>query len=470
MTRSVIARPILACIGLALPLCSAPVLAQDVCGPVIQSLAEIVLTGRDGLPPIQARRFGARAIYLLSQYGGLEEAEVERLLADAAEARMHGAADLSLAWQVHQGKADLSPGAVAEMVDTGNPSAVRALLMTGQADLVMEAIAGRPQNERVPLGQLVVTVSFDQPDTVKADLAMVAEAHDLGWLAAGLAAAQVDPTAWDAAVEGLDQDEIDNLVTHWGWIPGFNGNPVLMRSTAPQDVQALAWREASGQVARASAVQPEFTLINTFLNQTGAFTEAAAVAKSVIKRFNSGELPEAGPLDAGWLASLEAFDREGFDADALRDQFGSLSFGIRRVGRADVGDVLDWIVVVDAVTPYLLGEGPLPGTPPEHLSTQFAAWDHWKALTQAVHDDPEGASTNPPPDDLPVLAELLLAAGEWGLVAQMLDAAPPSPESVGLADDFAGRIDRLCDARLWHKGEAPMLAGQALYKFDATGE
>ena len=103
----------------------------------------------------------------------------------------------------------------------------------------------------------------------------------------------------------------------WAWIPSFNGNPVLLRSTALQDAEAQFRHEASGVVAWASAVQPEISLLNTFLNQTGAFAESAAVAKSVLKRFDD-ELSPTGPLDAGWLATLEALDAQGFDADAIR--------------------------------------------------------------------------------------------------------------------------------------------------------
>ena len=37
-----------------------------------------------------------------------------------------------------------------------------------------------------------------------------------------------------------------------------------------------------------------------------------------------------------------------------------------------------------------------------------------------------------------------------------------------MADELAARLDRLCDAHLCHRGEAPLLAGRALYKFEAA--
>ena len=88
MTRSVIAQTILMVGGLLGPLSSMPTLAQDDCAPSISSLAETVLAGRDGLPPLQARRFGTRAIYLLSHYGDRGADEIDALLSQAVEARI----------------------------------------------------------------------------------------------------------------------------------------------------------------------------------------------------------------------------------------------------------------------------------------------------------------------------------------------------------------------------------------------
>ena len=467
MARSVVARVILVGGALFGSLSSMLALAQDDCAPIVQSLAATVLAGREVLPPLQARRFGTRAIYLLSRYGDLGDDEMDRLLSEAVEARMHGASDLQMAWLVHRGTADLSPEAMAAMVDTAMPSAMRALLLAGEAEAAMAAIAALPEGNRIPLGQMMVTVSFDQPDTVKAELGAAAAGQGLDWLGAGFAAAQEDPKAWSDHVKGMSAEEEDNLVSFWGWIPGLNGNPILARSTARQDAEAQSWREASGLVAWASARQPEISLITTFLNQTGAFGEAAAVAKRLLKRFD-GDLSLTGPLDAGWLATLEAFETQGFDADAIRSQFGSTTFGINRVGRENVGDILDWIVAVDALWPYLQGEGEMPANPPDLLSSEFSGWDRWLALAGAVHEDTASAIANPSLDDLPILAEMLHAAGLREMLAEMLQAGPPTPESVALADDFAARIDRLCDAHLWHKGEAPLLGGQALYKFDGA--
>lgn len=234
MARSVIAHMVVMVGGLFGFLSNASVLAQDDCAPVIQPLAEIVLEGRDNLPPLQARRFGTRAIYLLSRYGGLGDDEIDILLSEAVEARMHGASDLEMAWRVHRGTVDLSSEAMTAIVDTTNPSVVRALLLGGRAEAVITTIAALPEGSRISLGQLVVTVSFDQPDTVKAELAAAAADQGLDWLAAGYAAAQENPNAWSDYTNGMSADDEDKLISLWGWIPSFNGNPFLVSSTAPR--------------------------------------------------------------------------------------------------------------------------------------------------------------------------------------------------------------------------------------------
>lgn len=469
MVRPVGVRVILLALGLLGPMASVPALAQEeACAPVVQALAERVLAGRETLPALQAKRFGTRAIFLLSRYGDMSVDDLDLLMGWAVEARLQGAADLDMAWRLHRGTLEPTPEALAGVLDTANPSAARAALLGGGTEAVMAAIAALPEGTRFPLGQMLVTVSFDQPDARKAELGALAEAQGLDWLAAGFAAARQDPAAWPAALEGLPAEEKDMLISAWSWLPGFNGNPIVQRSTAPDDGDARAWAEASGLVAWAASQQPEISLLLTFLNQTGAYAESATVAKLVLKRFDDGLSP-SGPLDAGWLATLAALDAQGFDPDEVRTLFGSTSFGLRRAGRENVGDILDWIVAVDALGGFLRGEGPLPAERPRLLSSQFPDWERWRELAGLVQENGAGAMAGAQPDELPVVAELLFATGQRQELVELLEAAPPSAGSVALADDFAARTDRLCDAHLWHRGEAPLLGGQALYAFEDTG-
>ncbi|MCP8885224.1 hypothetical protein NIM87_17070 [Devosia sp. XJ19-1] len=471
MVRSVVAIGGLLLAGLATIAAMPPALAQDACGFPIRSLALAVARDRLELPPIQARRFGARALYLGLQYGTQPDDELDRLLAEAVEGRVHGAADLDFAWRVQRDGledaiATLGDDALKQAIDTGRPSSIRALIAAGEADAVMAAIATLPQGNQFGLGQTAVTVTFDLPDEKKAELAALAAAHDLSWLAAGFVAAQDNPEAWSDHIDGMSTEDLDELASVWSRLPAFNGNPILTRSTALQGPEDQVVREAIRMVSHAAALQPEISFLMTFLEQTGASQEAAEVAKTLIKRFENGDLAATGPLDAGWLATLELFNKVGFDADRLRPLFGPADYGLNRAGRDTAGDILDWIVAVDALTPYLNDGADLPASAPSHLSSAFTEWDRWLTLAQAVNSDPTTAVSTATDADRAILAELLLAADDYDLLVQLLESAPVTLESVRMADDLAARLDRLYSAHLWHEGEAPLLAGQALFKFD----
>lgn len=475
MVRSAVARRKMGLALLAALLSTTPTLAHDDCAAPIQSLAHTVLEGREHLAPLPARRFGPRAIYLLMQYGDLPEGEAETLLAEAVAARIHGADDLDFAWRLHKHGleatlAALGADALAAAVDTGRASSLRALITAGSADQVMAILAtlsGAPLHD---VGQLIVAVSFDLDDAEKAQLGAAAAAHGLDWLAAGFAAAQQDPAAWSDHVNGLSVHEIDSLASLWGWLPTYNGNQQVLQSSAERGEEADARREAMRLASWAAARQPEATIMTTYLSQTGDTARAGAVSMSLIKQFDTGSLAETGSLDQGWLATMEAFAATGLDANKVEAALSSVSWGSQRVGRKTVMDVLNWVVAVDALTPYLQGSGDLPAERPPLLSDAFADWDHWLALAEELHDDPATALGAPAEADLPILTELLLAAGKRAELAQVLDAAPVTLDTMTMANELAARLDRLCDARLWHKGEAPLLAGRALYKFDGAAD
>jgi hypothetical protein len=455
MFQSVVTRRVALCLCLA---ASGPALAQDDCAPTINALATLVLDGREELPPLQARRFGTRALYLLLRYDGIAEEEADALLSDAVGDRVHGATDLQSAWQASLGEP------LPANPDSSQPSALRAMLLGSDADAAMTALAGMPEGERFDLGQLMIAVTFDQPDEVKANLGAAAAVAELDWLALGFAAAQSDHEAWEDAIAALSPAEREMVAPTWRWMPAYSGNRVISLGTQPQDAEAEARMEAVRLVAWASSLQPEAELLSTYLNQTGESAVAAAVAKSLIKQFENGTIGSRGPLDAGWLAAARAFVAVGAGPEALADGLGNTAANVNREGRETIVDVLDWIIAVDALKPYVSGEGPMP-VEPDGLSSSFSNWGHWKSLAQGLRDTSDDALVADA-EDLPIIAELLHAAGRRDALVRLLREAPSGLATVAMANDFAGRIDRACEAHLWQRGEAVLLAGRALYAFE----
>ena len=66
-------------------------------------------------------------------------------------------------------------------------------------------------------------------------------------------------------------------------------------------------------------------------------------------------------------------------------------------------------------------------------------------------------------------AEILHAMGAHEALRGLVAKLPPTIASVGMADDFARRLDRQCASYLWHPTESVTLVGAPIYKFDDAG-
>jgi len=465
-------RTALAGLMLALLLGIMPAEAQGTCPaePAILSLADTVIEGRTDLPPLQARRFGAHAIYLTMQYGALPDGEIQDLLADAVENRTHNAEDLQFAWLVsHHGLertlATLGSDAMERATSSAGLSSMRAMLLAGNWHQVMAAIAAKPETDQQNVfGPLLASI-IDQPDPLKAEMGEAAAEHGLIWLAAGFAAIQADPEAWTRFVDGMSQADKDQYAQRWRYLTPLLGNPQLPVSTANMDARSVEARGAITLVSQASALQPDREFLMIVLNQTGDYARVAEAAELLIAQFDDGTLSQVAPLDAGWLATYRALRAAGYDIERLHADLASISITLNRRGPRSVGEAVDWLLATETLAPYATGTRPMPAKPPKTLSDRFTDWDHWLSLAGLVRSAPNEAGIGASEDDLLILAELLHAAGEDEALAKMIEAAPGSATRLAIAEDFAERLDRGCDARLAQKAEAVLLAGQPMFKF-----
>jgi hypothetical protein len=127
--------------------------------------------------------------------------------------------------------------------------------------------------------------------------------------------------------------------------------------------------------------------------------------------------------------------------------------------------MLDTLIAVEALTPYLRGEAVgLPEKPGE-LSPDFTEWPQWIEIAAKVKADPTDLSLSGE-DVVPIAADLLLAAGEIDALASVVAAAPGTASVLRLAADMAVQLDRMCAGYLYHPSEAVSLGGQPVYKFD----
>lgn len=447
-----------------------PVYAQDACADAatITSLSETVLNKRPELPRLQARRFGSHALYLMMRYSDLPDDAVEEELAPLLADGVPLARDLAFAWSygMSDGTTDrlLGPDAVANALSSSTPSAARAMIREGDIDALMSALSA--DDDRIIAFQMIVVAALDYTDEQKAALADAAMAHDLPLLAAGFAATQKKSKAWPALVETLDGETAEQALQLWYWLAPAMGKPMLPRKTDQREPGPYGFTADKFSEINIAAMQiPQYDFLNTLLNQSGEIDYVVAAATAVNQAMADGRLERRRTLDAAWLLAYRTLVGVWSDTEQLQRQFASFDLNTERRTSGDKTlGLIDRIVAIDALGPYLRGEvDELPEMPGLLSPSAEGEWQRWLEVAAAVKANP--ADPAHVGEDT-MAADMLFAAGKAEVLASLIADAPASLQSLRLATDIAIRLDRQCESYLWHPAESVMLAGTPIFKFD----
>lgn len=431
------------------------------------NLADLVLTQRSDLPRLQARRFGPEAAYLKIRYSHPDELDIVTLLDQLVNDGAHQAADLRLAWHLATygyaaTLAKLGDDAFDILKSSTNLSAIRAVIGAGEDVRLLQRVAEMSPTERAALTAAIIAAIIDAPDEYKGRLLSTALQLNLVSLAVGLAASAEDRKAWKTFAGTLSQhDAFRAEVRKWHWLPAIMGNRPL------RDAEADAERQASRlrihDVTIAAALQPETDLLSLYLSQSGKTDVALTVANDFRRAVDAGTISPRGTLDAAWLFIFRDLVSQT-STEEVRSVLRASSVNIPRYGVDQPLDMLDRIIAVDALTGYLTGATEELPDQPADLSEDFVAqWPRWLELAQRVK---AGTDLAADPSELVIVAELLFTARKMDELGNLLAAAPVSLQSVATTGDYARRLDRLCNAYLWHRGEAMLLSSQPIFKFD----
>lgn len=446
-----------------------PVAAQDdvTCdyAPAIVSISDTVLAKRTALPRLQARRFGANALYLKMRYGRLDDDEVEPLLQPLLDDGVPLARDLAFAWSygMSDGTTERLLGSeLAASMPTSSMSAIRAMIREGDAEALIADLAAEAEPSSLVNG--AVTAAIDFTDAQKTELARLAMTHGMPLLAAGFVASEEKDKAWDVFVRGLDPQTEEMVRSWWRWLPPVVGNPTLPREAgaAPGEIDIKI-----AAVTTAAAETPQYDFLNAVLNQTGWIDETAVAAEAVKAAVAAGLIKSSETLDAAWLIAYRAlYDAVG-DTAMLQNTMRTFDVTNERGQLPDKTlAILDRIVAVDALTAYLRGEVAEPPGLPAIASPEFAQqWPLWLDVAAKIKADPDD-QTLISGETFPIAAELLLAVGDADAIAAGIGSSPASLSLLRLADDMSIRLDRLCEGFLAHRAEAVLLSGMPIYKFD----
>ena len=466
--------PALAAVGIAvLPYAPARAEEPPACPAksAILALSENVLAGRETLPRLKARGFGAEAAYLKIRYGALSVDAATTLAHGLREAGVREAIDLAGALDALGGGFDAVPKDTASAAQLGVLiSTLKAVLDYGDAEKLLAAIAALPAEQQVTVSQRIVPAVVDWPDDRKIALAAIAARHGLSLLQAGLAATQQDPKAWARFTAAFPQpDKLPDLTRTWSWAPALMGNPMLPRLPA-DDAATDALRKSSNTVVIAAAREPERDFLMTYLNYTWDTAETAKAAQAVIAEVDAGRLRPEGLFDTAWLTAYRALRTATGDPARVEKTLADIQVHSRRYLRTadplSVRDVIDRLIAVEALTPYLKDEAAALPAMPADLSARFQAdWPLWTEVAGALKATPLAPLARDPLKAL-VVAELLFAAGDHARLGDFILAVEPAEPRLSLATDFAMRLDRTCASYMHHPAEALMLSGQPIFRFD----
>ena len=435
----------------------------------ILAFSDAVLAYREKLPRLKARGFGAEAAYLKIRYGALSMDEAAGLAHALRDAGVREAIDLAGAIDATRGGLD-GIGLTDPVQLNGLISTQRAILLHGDGDKLLAALAALPPERQTPLSGSIIPAIIDWPDEDKARLAASAGRLKLYFLQAGLVASQQDPKAWTAFAKDFpEQAMLDDLTRTWSWAPALEGNPALPRlQVAEPAIQAT--RKSLHAMSIMAAKEPERDFLMTYVNQTGDIASVEKAAKAVLAEITAGRTRPEGLLDPAWLTAYRALRAVAPDPAVADTTLESIPFYTRRVisptGNASIRDAIDRLLAVDTLSPYITGKtADLPDMPAD-ISIKFQKeWPLWVELATSLKTVPLTPFAKDPAK-APIVAELLFAANDHARLADFALSVEPAETKLAIATDFAMRLDRTCASFLHHPGEAMMLSGQPMFRFD----
>lgn len=454
---------------LALPLPAAAGGTQCNFQPDIIALSDYVLKNRGALTRFKGLRYGAISAFLKLRYQKLPPDAVEAMLMPLVEARVSRADELMFTWAIHTYGVDAAIAVAgpktAKLLFAGGYSAsvLRAAVAKEGLKAFEEQLGDARPEDRLRAEAALASGLFDKFDTYKAELGKQAEATGYLQLAAGLAAMQSDPKAFEEfGARTKDKDLLQRIISYWRWAPGLVGNPAL--DGTPVDADAQMSRDRFHRIMIASAMTPERSFLTTYVNHSGRLEEAGKAAETVVTLASD---KSAGPwtMERAWIATYLELLTVTDDAKTVDATLAAIPFGGIRHYDGSVRDVLDWMIAADALKPYVLGQSEVKAEP-ELISANFKRWPVWQAAADAIRGGADLAPQRSSGDSLAITAELLFAAGQPHALARFITAAKPGDTSVGLAEDFANRLDRACYGYLNFPAEAVIFPDTPVFRFD----
>ncbi|UVD55181.1 hypothetical protein NE852_13815 [Rhizobium sp. Pop5] len=442
----------------------------------ILAFSDIVLADWATFAPTAPYKYGAEAAYLKIRYTPLPDEQILVLLANLLQQNKYASADdLAGAWYLHHfgyKAIQASAGAKFDQTFSGiGISGIRALLLQeGGEDVMMKHFAATPFMPTDDSGQaftvaggIVAAAIADQSDEFKERVVHAAEAHGLNDIANSVSASEIDTSAWDRFMaRGSAQDNPDKLVYYANYTRAMVGHPWVKPAKSLQE-------ERFQRIMAGAGFEPEESFLMHARAIDGGDDIAALIAGRLVEPILlHGVIRRSGTMDAAWLFEYRAAVALA-GRSAVETAFDARPYDGNRYVRTSavftIRDVIDRLLAVEALQPYLTGKVDAMPPKPEDLSNKID-WPRWTEMATKVRDGAVSPTLAADLETFGIVTELLLAKGDQEVLRAFVQQAPSGETRLSVANDFAMRLDRACAAYLYHPGEAFTLNGRPIFKFD----
>lgn len=459
----------------AMFLLSMPAVAGQQCPHAreITDLAALVLDDLQRPGSTHSQRYGTDATYLTMHYGAPAEPEIERILQallrqNVAAGRGFVQAYFISRYGYEAAAAKLRPLQLDLDDRSLDLTVIRQLAKAGRFDVAIDILRKNvtPPDSNQPLGDALAVIDF--PDAEKRRFAKAAEAAGLYAMAGGIYASMGDRSDWPGYVKrNFRKPGFPRL--RYTFLVYSAYHPELPPLPDPRNGRnGMMVRKYARTMAAAGFRLPQ-TSLPVLYGSSNRFEPLfpAKASQALIERIEQGAVKATDTMDESWLIAFGEIIAQSGDARATMNKMERVRFSGRRHLTTSAGDILNWMLAVEAIVPWLEDAGgTFPDVPKNAGESLAVNWPAWRAVATAVKSK-DLASIHGLPGRAPAMAaELLFAKGDHRALTDLIMSVASPQSGLRLAADFAARLDRLCDSRLYFPGEGLLRPGALLYDLD----
>lgn len=438
----------------------------------LRHMARRIVTTRSSLSRSTSARYGADAAYLLMHYDQLSTADsialIDQLKTEGDPAP--GVDSLMAAFVT--ARSLVTPDSLfdntqlRDLLLRGDQHLIRAVIMLDEGAsffATLKKIRSQPDlaAKQVKLFWLPAII-MDRSEAFRIQVAEQAIAASEYAIAARIFASLTDLSRYRELLETRKDDP--------EFVRDAGTNTVIRYGITLQNHRDILSADFGGkvlmhpdeyQVYRAAYLTPQAGFLGMALNQVGGLHDFSSVAQTYITAFESGDIVPHDDIEAHWLTIYDAmFTIMG--RDATHRALDGFEFSNRHrhfSGRAL--QLLEWAFAKRELSAFLNGEASEPPDKPVQLTDAFD-WQLWVDTVTLVR---AGKTEYSNESQRRIAVEMYAILDDYAKVEEVIALNFTPEERIQIYRDFMQRLDRRCKQLTDFPGQANLLGGTILYRF-----